>query len=394
MFFTVLWRGVCQVLGWFFGLFGYKRDGRFAKCVWGLFATSAAVFMAVLSFVFVYSAYEFLRDNPRISTWRNRGESYTSYVDAEHGICFYGPAHGKGYVYNSCTGEKLLKNVEWIAQPMGTDSLVCFSNGKKRGYFNKRTGKVVIEPKYDRAWIFSEGLAGVEEKGYIKFIDATGKVVIDNGLIHTFYTSYMSGYVFHGGYCKVSNGKGWGLMDKTGKMVLPQVHKYIIPTDDYALWCVRRGKEMAVLDKDLQPVLPFAEWFIDIAEDAIWVTMPDHTMRRYDLQGNLLNDFCISGVEMLEYETDEILYRTETAAEGGGENAVPVVSDYHPKATARLRVYRVGADCTGLGLMTADGHVVTLPSYKWVRAIGPDLYLCSLDGINGVVLNGKGEVVR
>lgn len=73
MFFTVLWRGVCQVLGWFFGLFGYKRDGRFAKCVWGLFATSAAVFMAVLSFVFVYSAYEFLRDNPRISTWRNRG---------------------------------------------------------------------------------------------------------------------------------------------------------------------------------------------------------------------------------------------------------------------------------------------------------------------------------
>lgn len=35
MFFTVLWRGTCQALGWFFGLFGYKRDGKFAKCVWG-----------------------------------------------------------------------------------------------------------------------------------------------------------------------------------------------------------------------------------------------------------------------------------------------------------------------------------------------------------------------
>ena len=42
VFFTVVWKGVCQALGWFFGLFGYKRDGKFAKCVWGLFATSYA----------------------------------------------------------------------------------------------------------------------------------------------------------------------------------------------------------------------------------------------------------------------------------------------------------------------------------------------------------------
>ena len=149
---------------------------------------------------------------------------------------------------------------------------------------------------------------------------------------------------------------------------------------------------MAVLDKDLQPVLPFAEWSINITGNAIQVTLPDHTMRRYDLQGNLLSGFCITRVEMLEYETDEVFYRTETTAGGRGENTVPVVNDYHPKATARLRAYSAGDDCKGL--MTADGHVVTLPSYEWIRAIGPDLYLCSLDGVNSVVLNGKGEVVR
>lgn len=33
LFFAVLWKGFCQTLGWFFGLFGYKRDGKFAKCV-------------------------------------------------------------------------------------------------------------------------------------------------------------------------------------------------------------------------------------------------------------------------------------------------------------------------------------------------------------------------
>ena len=54
-FFTVMWRGVCQALGWFFGLFGYKRDGKFAKCVWGLFATSAAIVMSFIAIALIYT---------------------------------------------------------------------------------------------------------------------------------------------------------------------------------------------------------------------------------------------------------------------------------------------------------------------------------------------------
>lgn len=58
MFFTVLWRGLCQTLGWFFGLFGYKRDGKFAKCVWGLFATSGAIIMAFFALVIICAGVE------------------------------------------------------------------------------------------------------------------------------------------------------------------------------------------------------------------------------------------------------------------------------------------------------------------------------------------------
>ena len=50
MFFTVMWRGVCQAVSWFFGLFGFKRNGKYAKIIWGVFATSAAIFMAMLAF--------------------------------------------------------------------------------------------------------------------------------------------------------------------------------------------------------------------------------------------------------------------------------------------------------------------------------------------------------
>ena len=62
MFFSVVWMGICQVLGWFFGLFGYKRDGKFAKCVWGLFSVSAAIFMAVLTCALLVNIYQALDD--------------------------------------------------------------------------------------------------------------------------------------------------------------------------------------------------------------------------------------------------------------------------------------------------------------------------------------------
>ena len=53
LFFAVLWKGICQFLGSFFGLFGYKRDGRFAKIIWGMFATSTAVVMSFIALALV-----------------------------------------------------------------------------------------------------------------------------------------------------------------------------------------------------------------------------------------------------------------------------------------------------------------------------------------------------
>ena len=141
MFFTVLWKGLCQALGWFFCLFGYKRDGKYAKCVWGLFATSAAIVMSIIAIVFVYALAD------EACRWYKR-QHYScdseycwakTYINRD--IYFHNHDDGKGYVYNIRTGEKLVKNVAWIAKPTGKDSLICFSNGKKRGYFSKNIAK-------------------------------------------------------------------------------------------------------------------------------------------------------------------------------------------------------------------------------------------------------------
>ena len=242
MFFTVLWRGLCQALGWFFGLFGYKREGKFAKCVWGVFSVSAAVIMGIMAIALSMEFYDHVKIQ---NYWDNYCEIHGGQYVSE--VIGYVPDYdgGDGYLINKKTGKKVLKNIEWIAKSLGNDSLVCFSSDKRRGYFNAKNGRVVVEPKYDHAWIFSDGLGAVEEDGRIKFLDCTGKIVIDNGMK---YDGASDGYVFHGGYIAVcaEASEKYGLMDKTGNMVLPLEYDYIDIANNLEYWLVRKDKQWAV----------------------------------------------------------------------------------------------------------------------------------------------------
>lgn len=368
----------------------YKMVGKCAKYVLKLFMTIAVIVITIWAGTFVWSLGESIYDEHIKETICCDPDCYHSQYISQH-VYYHSLEDGKSYVFNALTGKKTIKHIHWIVEPSGEDSLVCYSDGKKRGYFDKNNGKVVIEPKYDHAWIFSEGIASVDENGSIKFIDGTGKVIIDKNMT---YSSDMDGYVFHGGYCVIGTEMGqYGLMDKSGVFVLPQEYDMIYLEEDYDLWVVQKGEEMAVFGKDMNPVVPFMECHIIISEGTIDATMPDHTMRKYDLTGKLINDFYISSVRLLEYEKDEILYRGSVSEEYDGDDEVKHIEmkPYHPKATARLRAYVTDWHH---GLMTADGHIVTMPLYNDIDALGYDLYLCTSTNGDNVIVNGKGEIVK
>ena len=387
MFFTVVWRGICQVLGWFFGLFGYKREGKFAKCVWGMFSISAAILMTILAGIAIYGCYEHFERNCRYANYvEEKGGTYVSST-----LGYFPDYDGnKGYIFNKQTREKVLKGVDWIALPLGKDSLVCFSSDNKRGYFNAKNGNVVVEPKYDHAWIFSDGLGAVEEDGRIKFLDSTGKIVIDNGMK---YDGASDGYVFHGGYIAVcaQASEKYGLMDKTGNMVLPLEYDYIDIANNLEYWLVRKDKQWAVYDKNMKQILPFIDGYVYITDGSIDVTMSDHTMRKYDFEGNLINDFYISETRHLTYDTGEVYYAKDSYTDDDGDEQ-EYLEERNKQATARLRAYAAGDGYEGL--MTPEGHVITMPLYKNIEAIGPDTYLGTVSDGDKVIVNGKGEVVR
>ena len=390
LFFAVLWRGVCQALEWFFGLFGYKHDGKYAKIVWGVFATSAAILISLYAFVIVTTFCEKMYDeNYKEAHCYDPGCAHSEYLGKN--FYFHNTYDGKGYVFNHDTDEKTLQGIEWIARSE-YDSLVCFSDGKKRGYFNRYTGEVVIPAKFSHAWTFSEGLACVEEDGKMKFIDSTGKTVIDNV---TTYIFGMDGLFFHHGHCAVEDFTT-GLcciIDKTGAMVLPKEYQTIKPSNDYQYWLVYKGEEQGVLDKDLNFVIPMTEGDINIDTNSITMTMPDHTIRMYDLQGNIIQDFCIAYTKTLKYEKEEIVYRDNIVNNNTDSEIVEYLEEcYHPKATAKMRSYVAGMGYEGL--MTPDGHRVTMPIYEEIEAIGPDTYLCTVADGKKVIVNGKGEIMK
>jgi hypothetical protein len=91
------------------------------------------------------------------------------------------------------------------------EGLGAVKTGGKWGYLDL-TGKIAIQPKFDEAYAFAQGLAPIKLSGKCGFVDKSGKVAIE--------PKFEDVWSFAEGYAPVKlNGK-IGFVDKTGKMVI------------------------------------------------------------------------------------------------------------------------------------------------------------------------------
>lgn len=389
LFFTVIWKGICQTFEWFLGLFGYKGDRKLVKGLKTIRAVCLTIILLVITGCLLYFlGYEFYRKNSMMFCNGKNCEYWMTNLSAD--ILLHEHWGKQKEIINIRTGKVILKDIEWVRKPLSVkDSLAVFSNGEKRGYFNYYTGEITIPAQYEFAWVFSDGIASVCENGRIKFIDSHGNQAFDRTFA---YYPEMDGYVFHSGYCIVDEDKDgkFGLMNTKGVTVLPEEYSGILYNEDNSYWTLNNGEQSGVIDKGLNPILPMLEGSVTVWNDVIDVTMADHTMRKYDLQGNLIDDFYISYFEYLEYEQEET-YQTFNKEDDGYGNTHTYTIAEHKKTRAHLCKYSAGGK---EGLMTPEGHVITLPKYDDIVAIGPDTYLCDVSHGDKEILNGKGLKVR
>lgn len=304
------------------------------------------------------------------------GPTEVSYMDTYlHGDLWYHHRDGcrSGYVFNEETGKRLLKGIDWIALSED-DSLAVFAKGRKRGYFNTHTGKVVIPPTFTKAWVFSDGLAAVMMNDTVFFIDHEGKQAFS----YCFpYTPDDNGYCFHNGYFQTQVGDKYGVIDKQGNWVMEPEFDFIYASE-MGYWEVSKDEHWGICNPSFQMIFPCEYKSSDVTKAGIFLSSDDNVRHLYNFDGTLLNDFVIEGISPCMYSTDE---RDDDG-------------DFIQKAANCYSYYTCGYH---YGLMNKNGHRITPPIYSSIEAISADLYLCSYEGSyndGGILLNSRGEKVE
>ena len=272
--------------------------------------------------------------------------------------------HRKGVKVYDLQAEKYVTPIlAWVSDTPERDSLTVFCDkDDKRGFLNVNTGEIVIEGKYEHAWIFSEGLAAVvEPDGKMGFIDHTGKYVIAPEL--DYFASH--DYVFKHNVCCIADGNGnQGLLSRDGKWVLPQEYSYI----DYI-----EATDMFVPEKDGKKGLfknGCFEWVYPMEYDDIsWTDAPsrkgyilykDFHSWHVAMDGTVIDEFLVDDTQELRY-----MIKYNSAAEDEYAISDKVVS---------FRVYGLW------GMMDKQtGKVIVPAKYGNVEMVSKDIIKCSLE---------------
>ncbi|MBR1474598.1 MAG: WG repeat-containing protein [Muribaculaceae bacterium] len=203
-------------------------------------------------------------------------------------------------VVNTLTGRTTIKRLDWMAKSVDGDSLVLFSDGKYRGYFDLTTGEPIIAAKWEHAWIFSEGIAAVERGGKVCFIGHNGQKVMEPEFA---FSGMLDGYCFHNGRCVMDGADGRvGLIDRQGRWVLKPQYDELTALHGGKFWQVNHCDRYGLLDDSLHLVLPcvYRDLWLD-DEARVVVTRDDWTMALLDLNGHVVNEFVFTHIEPLNY---------------------------------------------------------------------------------------------
>lgn len=142
----------------------------------------------------------------------------------------YGYVNKKGKIVITPKFEKA-----WSFQ----DGLALVKTDNKWGYIDK-TGNYAIKPIYDEAWGFSNGLAKVQKNDKVGFINTKGVVVIP--------IKYNDSYHwFDDGLNAVSSNGKWGIINTQGKLITALEYDYATSPSGERILVGKRQKNGALL---------------------------------------------------------------------------------------------------------------------------------------------------
>ncbi|MBQ3609292.1 MAG: WG repeat-containing protein [Bacteroidaceae bacterium] len=281
-------------------------------------------------------------------------------------------------VYNQKMGKYTTSKIDWVTAAEKDDSLTVYAERGKRGFINARTGKIVIDAQmndYRKAWVFSEGLAAVLKDGKLGFINAKNEMAIPFQYDYSTHCKMCDfGYLFHGGYCIMTNKEGYlGLIDTSGKWMIEPTYDEIWAPHNSGYRIVIKDSRCGVLDSKCNVVYPAVYEYVEIVSDGFVLTQ-EGRMWKVDKEGNIVHPFMFDSTYSLEYPKgyDEM------------GNIVFVLADY-VKYTVLGRY----------GIMNRfTGKPITPAIYSDVNMLSKDLFeVRSLDDGGWYLVDVNGKLV-
>lgn len=360
-------KGVWQVLCWIGRAFNPKYKSIFGRICWGAITICIVAFTYMIGKAWYHEFYE-------------RPYRYSDRQRISANLTFTKPSSGDkpGYIQNHQTGEVITKGIDWISLSADEDSLMVYSQKGKRGYINRYSGEISIPAQYEKAWVFSEGVAAVANNDSVYFINHSGKP-INGKKFH--YNAKNRGYVYHGGHCAIAvDGGKMGLIDMKGYWAVQPEFDWIV-SECNNFWKMRKGGSETGLwyafNDKAEQVTKTGYPILEISEDlGIVATLPNHLQVTYGFDGTKSDNFLIRDIEEMTYN--------KPSWDEDGSREVGITT---------LMRYRMPDGHEGL--CTVNGDVVTEPLYWDVQPISKDTYLCTYkDTQAGVIINSKGEIVK
>ncbi|WP_158098765.1 WG repeat-containing protein [Barnesiella sp. An55] len=218
-------------------------------------------------------------------------------------------------VYNQLTGRYTTPKLNWVSVPPERDTLAVIARAGKRGFISINTGDMIIEPQYQKAWVFSEGLGAVVSNGKIGFINARNEVVIPFQYDYVASRDQDIDYLFRNGYCTMTDSKGrCGLIDTTGRWVVTPAYDQVWTPHCTGYRIVINDCKYGLLDPSGRLVYPAEYDHIDLADEGTGIILAkDGKKWQVDFDGHVVQPFMYDESILLDYpvgysESGEVLY--------------------------------------------------------------------------------------
>ncbi len=149
---------------------------------------------------------------------------YPKNADFSEGLCCVGK-NGKSVYIDTKGNEAIITNYDYYGGDNFSDGLAYCESG-----FMDKTGKIIIQGKYDNAGRFSEGYAFVEKNGKWGIIDKHGNEVTPFQFEFITYDEDTEGEelpisTFHEGLAWVARNGLYGYVDTKGNVAIPFRYK-------------------------------------------------------------------------------------------------------------------------------------------------------------------------